>query len=284
VTKIIALMTCHNRSGTTARCLGSLARQDTDADIQVVLVDDGSTDDTTTVVREAWPGARIISGDGTLFWAGGMATAEREAGHADFLLWLNDDVILEPDAVRRLLDTHASVGSEHPHIVVGAMRDALTGALTYSGVERSRKNRAQFQLVTPGRHPRQVATMNGNAVLVSKSASELTGPIDGAFGHGMADFDYGLRAASAGCGVWLAPGTLGTCARNPISGTWADDTLPVVRRFRLAVSRKGLPPRGWARFTRKHAGPLWPLYWASPYVRLVVNGALARVARVGQPR
>ena len=29
------------------------------------------------------------------------------------------------------------------------------------------------------------------------------------------DFDYGLRARAAGCSVWVAPATVGTCASHP---------------------------------------------------------------------
>jgi hypothetical protein len=42
------------------------------------------------------------------------------------------------------------------------------------------------------------------------------------------------------------------------------------------MTRKGLPWRSWLVLTRRHAGPLWPLHFASPYLKVVVQGLLRR--------
>ena len=57
--------------------------------------------------------------------------------------------------------------------------------------------------------------MSGNATLISREVVRRVGNIDPAFVQLMGDFDYGLRARAAGCSVWIAPGTVGTCASNP---------------------------------------------------------------------
>jgi hypothetical protein len=38
------------------------------------------------------------------------------------------------------------------------------------------------------------------------------------------------------------------------------------------MGRKGLPVRSWWRFTRKHGGVLWPLYFTWPYAKLIATG------------
>lgn len=278
MTAVVVLMTCHNRRETTVACLRSLVGQrGPDVSVRIVLTDDGSTDGTARAVREAWPGAQVVQGDGSLYWAKGMAMAEAAARDYDFLLWLNDDVVLDSGALARLLDTHRSLaGPERKVLVVGALRDATSGALTYSGVTRcSRIRPMRFNRVVPATTPVPADTMNGNLVLVPRSVVEHIGPIDAAFSHGMADFDYGLRAGALGCEVWVAPGTLGTCARNPPLQEWSNRSTPVGTRWRLMRSPKGLPPRSWLRFTRRHAGPMWPAYWVFPYVRFLARALLA---------
>ena len=79
-------------------------------------------------------GTTVIRAPGNLYWAGGMALAERIAlqGDPDYLLWLNDDVTLDKDALTVLFGGDEANKAGHG-IVVGALRDRTTDLLTYSG-------------------------------------------------------------------------------------------------------------------------------------------------------
>ena len=256
----------------TLACLASYFAQPVGPDLSLsaVLVDDGSDDGTADAVRDRFPGARVIPGSGDMFWARAMATAEMEARREepDFLLWVNDDATLDPAAVRTLIKTADSRG-EGRCVVVGALRDPSSGELTYSGVRRDGFHPLRFTLVPPADRPIEVDTFNGNVVLVTRSAFERVGSIDGEFAHATADYDYGLRAASAGVPVLLAPGTIGTCPHNPSTEPWADPALTLRGRVRVLTGRKGIPPRSTARYLRRHGGAVWPLFWLSPYIRAV---------------
>ena len=75
--KIAVLMTCHNRKESTLRCLRGLP-----SDLDVFLVDDASTDGTSDAVREVSRAERdgrveVREGNGSLYWAWGMALAWR---------------------------------------------------------------------------------------------------------------------------------------------------------------------------------------------------------------
>ncbi|MEU9173149.1 glycosyltransferase family 2 protein [Streptomyces sp. NPDC048420] len=280
MTTVVALMTCHNRREKTTGCLRSLRRQNAPGvSLRVVLIDDGSTDGTAGAAQEVWPGIHVVRGDGSLFWARGMAAAEAAASAYDFLLWLNDDVVLDDGALSRMLTTHRALAEVREEaIVVGAVRDPSSGVLTYSGVRRtSWLHPTRFAPVVPGDTPVPADTMHGNVVLVPRCVAARVGPIDGVFGHGMADFDYGLRARELGVRIRVAPGTLGTCARNSPNGSWRDPTLPIRQRLRLMRAPKGLPPRSWLRFTRRHAGPMWLMYWLSPYARILAGAVVTRI-------
>jgi GT2 family glycosyltransferase len=233
------------------------------------VVDAGSSDGTSDALREKFPQATLIERGPDLFWNGGMRVAIAQAyeDDPDLYLWLNDDVELDLDAISRLVGCHLDLqsGRSAPCIVVGSTRDPDTGKHTYGGVVRRDWWRPmRYDLVTPSSVAKRVETMNGNCVLVPREVVQRIGNLAGAFTHAFGDYDYGHRAERAGCEIWIAPGTIGTCSRNPPEQRAA--SLQEERR-RLTSPTGGLPPVEWLTFVRRWGGPLWLAYAVSPYVR-----------------
>ena len=108
---------------------------------------------------------------------------------------------------------------------------------------------------------------HGNVVLLRRAIYERVGYIDGRFGHGLADYDYALRARAAGFRVLVAPGIVGMCRANATRGTWADASLPLRARWRHFLGPKGRAPRRVARYLRRHGGPVWPAFWVGTYLK-----------------
>jgi GT2 family glycosyltransferase len=277
---VTALLTCHNRAQRTLGCLTSLYEQTAlmAVALEVVLVDAGSSDGTAEGVAERFPDVRILPRGPELFWNGGMRVAFADAYQRDpdHYLWLNDDVELDEDALAVLLHTHRELSERRgvPCIVVGSTRDPVTSAPTYGGVvRRDRWRPLHYDRIAPGELPQPADAMNGNCVLVPREAAALVGNLAGAYTHGMGDFDYGHRLVRAGGEVWVAPGTLGTCARNPIPKRV--ETFEEYRQL-AGSTTQGLPPTEWFTFARRWAGPLWPVYGASPYIRRFARWASGR--------
>jgi GT2 family glycosyltransferase len=284
--RVAALAACHNRRRKTLSALEALFKQklSPEVSVRVYLVDDGSTDGTADAVRAAYPEVELLRGDGGLFWNGGMSLAFSEAlavGY-DYYLWLNDDTLLERDALFNLLGTHRSLAERGSpdSIVVGSTRDAVSGALTYGGLVRtSRWRPLKFRLVEPAEEPRECETMNGNCVLIPHAVAENVGNLSDAFTHLMGDHDYGLRASEMGCSVWVAPGYIGYCPKNLTRESWADKDLSLRERLEKVAQPKGLPIAEWRTFARRYAGPLWFIYWIYPYVRLIGSSVFRRSKR-----
>jgi GT2 family glycosyltransferase len=278
--RIAAVMTVFNRKALTLECLGSLrAQRVPGGTLDVFVVDDGSTDGTSEAVAQRHPDVRVIRGDGTLYWNGGMRRAldEAMAGDYDYYLWMNDDTTLIDDGVALLLQTERELRQrgDAPVILAGTTRHPETGELTYGGhVRLSPHRRLNWTQVQPGSEPQRCETMNGNIVLVPRSVVQRVGNIDPAYVQPMGDLDYGLRASAAGCEVWIAPGTVGLCASHPTRRT---DLQPLRRELARLWSVKELAPRPWLVFTRRWAGPLWFLYWLSPYVQRGFGLVLERI-------
>lgn len=285
-TRIAALLTCHNRRASTLLALRRLFAQEVSETVKITvfLVDDGSDDGTGAAVASEFPRVRLLQGDGSLFWSGGMRLAFNEAAKTDFdyYLWLNDDTLLDRNAIASLLMTHRELTQrrENCSIVVGSTYDPETRKLTYGGVVRtSPVHPFKFRLLEPVAEPRPCATINGNAVLIPREVARRVGNISRGFTHSMGDFDYGLRARRLGCTLWVAPGYVGSCRRNGVANTWMDTSLPFSQWMRRCLSMKGLPPREYRRFVQAHGGPLWPLFWSMPYVRVALTWARARIQR-----
>lgn len=288
--RLVAVLACHGRSATTSRCLTSLFTQQLPAGITLdaVLVDDGSPDDTVAMVTSDFPSVRLLRGDGGLWWAGAMiqGLAEAARDNPDFLLWLNDDVQLDPDTLARLIACHDEQGDGA--VVVGATRGPDDGRLTYGGQHRDPTYPFRFHPVPVADHAQMADTFQGNIVLVPLAIHQRLKGIDPHFRgvQGMADTDFGLRVRAAGLNLLQAPGTAGTCAANLRPAAWADPVLPVRKRLAGLFGPRGFPLKGWLPFARRHGGPFWPLWALSPYLRRLVQvvqpprapGATPRVA------
>lgn len=210
--RIAVLMTCHNRRETTKRCLLKLLPQIA-AEDRIFLVDDGSSDRTgEEIVRlfdcssfaEATKDksiVRLIQGDGNLYWAKGMALAWRTALESEtgrqlpfsHFLWLNDDVMLKPDALTKMLDVVRTGRSPDPTVIVGELENAQ-GEIVYG---------TRGDLFT------------GNFVLVPRSVYEKVGVICGDYRHAWADSDYALRCKRMGVRVESC-GVVGQCEGHSI--------------------------------------------------------------------
>ena len=100
---VYILLPVHNRRAVTVRMAQAL-RDQTWPQVQLVLVDDGSTDGTTDAVRTLLPSAVVIRGDGHWWWAGCLHHAcewlAAKGVSADAVIcFLNDDVDIAPDFI-----------------------------------------------------------------------------------------------------------------------------------------------------------------------------------------
>lgn len=271
---IAVLLTCHNRRDITLACLERLYQQSIQFD--AFLVDDGSSDGTAQAIAQYYPEVKILLGDGNLFWVGGMYLAFSEALKQDYAyyLWLNDDTILEPNALKTLLDTHYMLVNrgKADSIVVGSVKDPTSGKYSYGGrVYSKRKFSHTFDAVEPKKEPQECDTMQGNIVLIPHSVAVKVGNVEAAFTHQRGDLDYGLRAKKLGCSIFTAPDYLGTCPQNSVSGSWVDMSLSPYQRLKKVFGVKAFPLKEWTIFTKRHSGKFWFVYWTFPYIRALIG-------------
>lgn len=255
---ISILITCHNRLQKTINCLISVysSKLPEGYQIEIFLVDDGSTDGTCEVVKNDFPQVNVISGNGNLFWAGGMRLAwqtaiKKQKSHA-FLL-LNDDVIVDPDFLLKFIETEIfSLESTNKRgIYVGSTIDNL-GNLSYGGY-RIKTNHfvVNSEIVVPSTTPQICHFTNANILWVSHDVIEKIGIFDNKFTHGIADYDYSLRAVKHGIPVFVTPGICGHCTNDHVNN-WSSSNTSLKKRISYLKNPKGLAYKEYLFYIRRH--------------------------------
>jgi len=282
--RLAVIMTSHNRREKTLGCLNELFNQnyETKLNVDVYLVDDGSVDGTSEAIKKKYPDVNILIGDGTLYWNRGMNKAFAKAieGDYDYYLWLNDDTYLFKNGINNLVETQNQLSRRGvPHsIIVGSTQDVDTKCYTYGGVNKEHLFKPlSLRNIQPSDEPIRCDTANGNCVLIPREVVKKVGNIDIAFRHMWGDHDYGLRASRLGCSVWIAPGYVGNCSTNSVEATWENVTLPIKERVERLRSIKGIHPRDYMIYVRRHAGIMWMLYWIWPYVKIIFTSLQYRL-------
>lgn len=221
--RIAVLMTCYNRVETTLRCLRNLFSQRVDAEIEVWLVDDGSTDGTGARVRDEFPRVNVIKGDGKLYWCKGMRLAwetalggEYTKAGIDAWLWLNDDVELEEGALGRMVKDAEATGWEGA--IIGSFVDR-NGMMTYGVLEN-------WRWIEPIGKPRLTnGDISGNCVLIPRKAFEKVGIIASDYSHAYGDYDYSARMRKVGVPYYLTSTTCGRCNNDNLDPALTSKSL-----------------------------------------------------------
>lgn len=264
-------MASHDRRSSTLGALASLQRQRLPGGFEttVVLVDSGSSDGTLAAVEKSFPSTKSLSVSRDSYWGESMHAAWRAAGPADFYLWLNDDVELFDDALKRLL-TVAMTCSSRDLVVVGNTVDSNTGRISYGGRVRRRRFSFRFDLVDPGASV-ECDTFNGNCVLIPSAVYDAVGAIDKSFYQQLGDFDYGLRIKEKGLRIVSLSGFVGHCAANPQVESFRSPAVAAWKRMAVFCHKKFYPPAVWWRYARRHAPFPRVVFFLAPYVRILLG-------------
>lgn len=103
--QIFIVIPVHNRKKHTQCCLHLLETQSY-ADFRVIVVDDGSTDGTSEMIREKFPDVQVVRGDGTWYWTAsvyeGIEVALKKCKNVDFIMVLNDDLYFDSDFLKKI--------------------------------------------------------------------------------------------------------------------------------------------------------------------------------------
>jgi GT2 family glycosyltransferase len=231
-------------------------------DVEVIIVDDGSTDGSAHRIKEQFPRVIVLSGDGNLWWAGATnkgATEALERG-ARFIFTCNNDVLLDREVISSSVDCALEAGNALVGAVVFFQQDAARVWFAGARFDRSTGDiLLDTEMWPESEGPKPSQMLTGMGMLIPADLFRDVGGFDSdAFPHYLADSDFSLRAAARGYQLLVSPGSR---IYNDVSSAWS------VREFErgrlgfllemLLSMRSAYWVKARVRFYRRHWGPGW---------------------------
>jgi GT2 family glycosyltransferase len=207
-----------NRQAKLFRFLDVIAQQ-TYPNLQIIIIDSGSSDGTPTLVRDEFPHVTLLEVSDRNFWAGATNAGVKLAidRQVDFILTINDDAVISPNHIECLV----ALAQQHCLEIVGNRIDYLEpsdrvwslGTYTDWGTDRFLK--IAYNNVELANIPDEVLSQEliavdalpGNGVTIARSVFERVGLYDDKFcPHYHADSELIMRAKQlANIDAWVAP-------------------------------------------------------------------------------
>jgi GT2 family glycosyltransferase len=207
----------YNGAGWLERCLLSLRNQTIAGQIEVIVADNASPDESGQLARKLmqdWKPGRVFQYDTNLGYAEGNNRAVEPAG-GRYLLFLNNDTWLEPDCLERLMQEVETAGASAATPLVMDYLDDRMQSVGESGFDI-------FGLLCGSprwKFHQEIFVAVGPALLVERNRFEKVGGFDGEFFMYADEYDLCWRIWLAGGKVILAPSARlhhrGAVAVNP---------------------------------------------------------------------
>ena len=215
------------------QCIRSVLAQERDYEIEIVLHDDASTDNSLNIIREQFPEVHVLASKNN---AGFCISNNRmvEYAHGKYILLLNNDAILRPGSLRAfLLDTDASA---IPGIIGLPQYSLADGTLVDRGYEFDLFMNPIPALI-PGRQ--EVASVTGACLWIPRKIWDEIGGFPDWFGSVAEDVYLCHAARLLGYQVVVldAPGFDHWIGRNLGGGKVLENRLVSTTRRRALSER-----------------------------------------------
>ncbi|HPO15799.1 MAG TPA: glycosyltransferase family 2 protein [Candidatus Hydrogenedentes bacterium] len=194
-----------NRCDLVAECLRSLEKQ-TFRDVEIIVVDDGSTDDTVEVLHWDFPQAKVIQRSKNQGFAVAVNAGIRQA-RGEWIFLLNNDVTLGPRCLEHLL---ASASQTQADMIAPLILWKDSPETIYSAGDAIRTNARPesigFRSPCEGFvFPQTIFGVSAAAGLYHSRIFKTVGLLDETFIAYFEDSDLCFRARLAGFTAALAP-------------------------------------------------------------------------------
>ena len=200
--QIYAIIVNWNRHSDTLVCIESLLGQ-ISIFLKVVVVDNGSADDSVNLIKKHYPQVTVIANSENLGFGIGNNIGINYAleNGADYVFLINNDAILAPNAmVKMLMHTSSDIGIIAPIIYYATPPDliwSIGGKINPWILEVSNNLTARFDIeILPEIMEQDFVT--GCGMLISRSILEVVGGFDERFKMYYEDSDLCLRIRKAG--------------------------------------------------------------------------------------
>ena len=102
MSQVDIILVSYNTADYTVRAIESVFEQTKETDVNLIVVDNNSSDDSVEKIRNRFPDVQLIETGENLGFAGGVNVGA-EAGKAEYILLLNPDTVILDRAIDRLV-------------------------------------------------------------------------------------------------------------------------------------------------------------------------------------
>lgn len=212
---------------------------------ELLVVDNGSSDDSRSYLSDNWPSARVVAIAENIGVAGALNRGVREAGGA-YVALLNNDLELEPDWLAEMvagLERHPQAASAackllrfHDRVRLDGTGDVLARRLVAYPRGAGELDEGQYD------REDEILAPTAGAALYRASALARVGPFDESFWAYFEDVDWGLRAQLAGLRSWYVPSAVAYHIGGATTGGDRNPAYLVLHhRNRVGLMVKDLP-------------------------------------------
>ena len=119
MTKLSIIIVSFNTRRLTLNCLVSIKKTTNFQDVEVIVVDNASTDGSPQAIKDQFPQVKLIANTNNT----GFAKANNQgikASRGEYVMLLNSDTLVKPEALIQLvefMDTHPKVGIIAPQLL-----------------------------------------------------------------------------------------------------------------------------------------------------------------------
>ncbi len=214
---VYVVTVAHNRKASTVAFCNSLCAQSYSRFV-LVLVDDGSNDGTSEAVRAYGFASQICTGDGNLWWAGGLRRALARVSALgpspdDLVLIANDDTIFDPDFLARVVDEMKALG--HGRMICASVRFTDSGTWIDGGTVCYWPGLTFHHY---GKHPERIDCASTRCLAAFHSDLKICGPFrPRLLPHYLSDYEFTIRARRRG--IKLVPARVTCTATEYTTGS-----------------------------------------------------------------